>query len=379
MDVDELILLGDELDGFLKRPGRPFYGAGSSLVFSDSAMTEPLSTEPVTVAVEPRAHGWRVDHYLARLFPNYSRALFQKAIETHSVLVNGLAVKASRRLRVNDILSVQLPQAADQTLPPEDLPIEIVYEDDALIVINKAAGMITHPGKAHYRGTLAGALQFHFDRLSDVAGRLRPGIVHRLDRDTSGLIVVAKDNQVHHFLSRQFERREVVKEYRAIVWRVIERDHDTIRTFLRVNPKRREAMMVCDEGGNARPAVTNYEVLERFERFSYVRLLPRTGRTHQLRVHMKHLGHPIVADRLYGGKSELLRSDLADDAPQRRSRNKVSEVPDAAADVLISRQALHAHKLAFRHPATGEPLEFEAPLPADMENMLSALRNTSPP
>ncbi len=337
-------------------------------------MSEPLSAGPVTVTVEPRAHGWRVDQYLARLFPNYSRAMFQKAIDARGVLVNGLVVKASRRLKVNDVLSVRLPQTADEALPAEDLPIEIVYEDDSFVVLNKAAGMITHPGKANYRGTLAGALQFHFDRLSDVAGKLRPGIVHRLDRDTSGLIVVAKDNQVHHFLSRQFERREVTKEYRAIVWGVVDRDRDVIRTFLRVNPKRREAMMVCEEGGNARQAVTSYEVLERFGAFSYVRLLPKTGRTHQLRVHMKYLGHPIIADRLYGGQSELLLSDMARAPARRRSRKAGSEEPLDAADLLIRRQALHAHRLCFRHPATGQPLEFEAPLPADMANTLEALR-----
>lgn len=342
-------------------------------------MSEPLSAGPVTVTVEPRAHGWRVDHYLARLFPNYSRALFQKAIEARGVLVNGLVVKASRRLRVNDVLSVRLPETADEALPAEDLPIEIVYEDDAFVVLNKAAGMITHPGKAHYRGTLAGALQFHFDRLSDVAGKLRPGIVHRLDRDTSGLIVVAKDNQVHHFLSRQFERREVTKEYRAIVWGVIDRDRDTIRTFLRVNPGRREAMMVCEEGGNARQAVTSYQVLERFDAFSYVRLLPKTGRTHQLRVHMKHLGHPIIADRLYGGQSEVLRSDLERAPARRRSRKAGSPEPFDTADLLISRQALHAHRLGFRHPATGQTLEFEAPLPADMARTLEALRHGNCP
>jgi 23S rRNA pseudouridine1911/1915/1917 synthase len=335
-------------------------------------MNETLSAEPVTVTVESRAHGWRVDHYLARLFPNYSRALFQKAIDAGAVLINGLAVKASRRLRVNDILSVRLPEAADHTLPAENLPIKIVYEDDSLVVLDKAAGMITHPGKANYRGTLAAALQFHFDRLSDLAGKLRPGIVHRLDRDTSGLIVVAKDNQVHHLLSRQFERREVVKEYRAIVWRTLERDRDTIRTYLRVNPRRREAMMVCENEGRARPAVTDYEVLERFERFSYVRLLPKTGRTHQLRVHMKHIGHPIAADRLYGGRNELLRSDLSAAHSPRGPRSKTTADP---AELLISRQALHAHRLAFRHPASGQPLEFEAPLPPDMENTLEALRS----
>src|SRR5579872_3909764 len=233
-------------------------------------MSDGLSAEqPILITVEARAHGWRVDHYLSRIFPNFSRALFQKAIEQQAILVNGIPVKTSRRVRINDRISVRLPELPDRTLPPEDLPLDILYEDDALVVLNKRPGMIVHPGKGNYRGTLAGALQFHFDRLSDVAGKLRPGIVHRLDRDTSGLIVVAKDNQVHHFLSRQFERREVVKEYRAIVWRTIDRDSDTIRTFLRVNPRRREAMMVCGEEGRARPAVTSYEVLERFANFTY--------------------------------------------------------------------------------------------------------------
>jgi 23S rRNA pseudouridine1911/1915/1917 synthase len=338
-----------------------------------------LSAQPVAITIEARAHGWRVDHYLARLFPNYSRALFQKAIEQRAVLVNGLAVKASRRLRVNDVLSVRLPEAADQTLPAEDLPLEIIYEDESLVVINKAAGMITHPGKANYRGTLAGALQFHFDTLSDVAGKLRPGIVHRLDRDTSGLIVVAKDNQVHYALSGQFARREVIKEYRAIVWGVVDRDAGVIETFLRINPKRREAMMVCDEGGNARQAVTHYEVIERFCDFSYLSFLPKTGRTHQLRVHSRHIGHAIVADRLYGGRAMLTRKYLAGEKDPRalRGTGQESTSDEAADDILIRRQALHAFRLAFRHPKTGKPLQFTASLPADMENTLAALRKSA--
>lgn len=338
-------------------------------------MSGELSAEPVELTVEARAHGWRVDHYLSRLFPNYSRAQFQKAIDQQGVLVNGLPVKSSRRLRVNDRLSVRLPGAAAATLPAEDLPLEILYEDESLVVLNKAAGMITHPGKGNYRGTLAGALQFHFDTLSDVAGALRPGIVHRLDRDTSGVLVVAKDNQVHHRLSGQFERREVVKEYRAIAWGVIERDSDFIETYLRVNPQAREKMMVCEPEGNARQAVTFYEVLERFYDFTYVRLFPKTGRTHQLRVHLRHLGHPIVADKLYGGREALGRSYLDPAQPTRRDSRKPKEIVDDA-DVLIRRQALHAYRLSFRHPVSGVELSFEAPLPADMENTLSALRNT---
>lgn len=330
-------------------------------------MTDGLSSEPIDVTVEARAHGWRVDHYLSRLFPNYSRAQFKKAIEQQAVLVNGLPVKSARRLRVNDRLSVRLPELPDSSLPPEDIPLDILFEDASIVVINKPPDMIVHPGKGNYRGTLAGALQFHFDELSDAAGTLRPGIVHRLDRDTSGVLVVAKNNQVHHRLSGQFERRGVRKEYHAITWGIIEIDSDYIETHVCVNPRHREKMMVCIPGGNSREAVTFYEVLERFDGFTSVRLLPRTGRTHQLRVHMAHIGHPIVADRLYGGRAELRISDLSGEpAPA------VSDEADS--DVLIRRQALHAFRLEFDHPETGKRLQFEAPLPEDMRATLAALR-----
>lgn len=328
-------------------------------------MSESLSSEPITVIVEARAHGWRIDHYLSRLYSNYSRAAFQKAIEQGVILVNGTAVKPNRRLRVNDHLSVRLPEAPDETLPPEDIPLEIIYEDEALVVINKAADMIVHPGKGNYRGTLAGALQFHFDSLSDVAGKLRPGIVHRLDRDTTGVIVIAKDNQVHGRLSAQFEAREVIKEYRALAWGQVKFDTGTIDTFLRVDSRNREKMQVCEEGGNAREAVTHYEVLERFPKATYVRLLPKTGRTHQLRVHMQSLGHTLLADSLYGGRSPVTVNDILERGTAR---------PADAARVLIERQALHAFRLSFKHPSNGKLMEFEAPFPADMQSTLEALR-----
>jgi len=344
-------------------------------------MSDGLSAEqPILITVEARAHGWRVDHYLSRIFPNFSRALFQKAIEQQTILVNGIPVKTSRRVRINDRISVRLPELPDRTLPPEDLPLDILFEDDWLVVLNKRPGMIVHPGKGNYRGTLAGALQFHFDRLSDVAGKLRPGIVHRLDRDTSGILVIAKDNQVHHRLSGQFERREVTKEYFAITHGVVDLDRDEIATYIRINPKKREKMIVTEPIGNARPAVTFYEVQKRFDGFTAIRLFPKTGRTHQLRVHMLHLGHPIVADRLYGGGASLTVANL-------RARSSRHAEPAASTaepgdpspdDVLIDRQALHAHRLAFRHPQSGKPVEFEAPLPDDIQKTLGALDRYRP-
>jgi len=343
-------------------------------------MTGELSDEATELTVEARAHGWRVDHYLARLFPNYSRALLQKAIEQQGVLLNGLPVKPSRRLRVNDRISVRLPRQPDDAVPAEDIPIDVLYEDDALVVLNKSAGMIVHPGRGNMRGTLAGALQFHFDELSETAGKLRPGIVHRLDKDTSGVLVIAKNNQVHHRLSRQFERREVTKEYRAIVWNVPQLDRDFIETHVRVNPRHREKMTVCGPGGNAREAVTFYEVLERFRGFALMRLLPKTGRTHQLRVHMQHLGHPIVADRMYGGQRELNHSDLRPlTSAEAFTQEEAGPVAGEQGDTLIDRQALHALRLEICHPDDGRRLAFEAPLPDDFQRTLDALREFRTP
>jgi len=313
-------------------------------------MTAAGDSPPLRLTVESRAHGWRVDHYLARLFPNFSRSQFQSAIAEGSVSVNGLVARSSRRLRVNDVLEVTLPQPAVSRIEPEDLPLDVLYEDDSLVAVNKPAGMLVHPGRGNTTGTLAAAVQFHFDSLSDVGGQLRPGIVHRLDRDTSGVLVIARDNQVHHRLSRQFEAREVEKEYRAICWGTVDLDSDYIETHIDKHPKQREKMRVCGPGGRARDAVTFYEVLERFGAFSHVRLLPKTGRTHQLRVHMAYLGHPILADRQYGG-----------DRP-------------GAGELPIERQALHALRLKLVHPARDEPIEFKAPLPDDLAATLDRLR-----
>lgn len=338
---------------------------------SGDTSPELSADEPVELTVEARAHGWRIDHYLSRLFPNYSRALFQKAITAHRVLINGLPAKTSRRLRVNDRLSVQLPALPDESLPAEDIPLDVLFEDDALIAINKPAGMIVHPGKGNYGGTMAGALQFHFDQLSDVAGRYRPGIVHRLDRNTTGVILVAKDNQVHSQLSGQFERREVSKEYRAICHGDFNLDRDHIETHMRTHPKKREKMTVCEPGGNARAAETFYEVLERYGEFTYVRLRPKTGRTHQLRVHMLHLGHSIVADAVYRGGTMLERSKVTG---RLETSTRTSDPAEGDNTVLIARQALHAFRIEFRHPKTGQPQTIEAPLPKDIERTLAALR-----
>lgn len=324
-------------------------------------MTDSLSDTPQLLTVEARAHGWRLDHYLSRVFPNHSRGQFQRAIEQNGVLVNGLPAKPAKRLRVNDRVTVQLPEEPDSSIVPEDIPLDIIFEDDVIAVVNKQANLVTHPGKSNFTGTLAAAVQHHFDKLSDVAGQLRPGIVHRLDRDTTGCIVIAKNNQVHHQLTRQFEQRTVKKEYRAIAKGVLDRDADYVRTHLKVHPKVREKMVVCPPDDKSREAVTMFHVLQRFRGFTYVQLLPETGRTHQLRVHLQHLKTPIIADRLYAGHDRVFESDLAE------TERSEEEIP------LISRQALHAFRLTLRHPVTDAIMEFEAPLPEDFQQTLDAL------
>ena len=318
-------------------------------------MSQPGEGSPIRVTVESRAHGWRLDHYLVRLYPNFSRSQFQSSIAAEAVTVNGLPAKSSRRLRVNDVVELSLPEDAAPRVEPEDLPLSVIYEDEHLVAIDKPADMIVHPGRGQTTGTLVAALQFHFDSLSDVGGTLRPGIVHRLDRDTTGVIVVAKNNQVHHKLSRQFELREVTKRYHAICWGRLELDSDYIETHVGVSRRNREKMRVVPAGGKSRHAETFYEVIERFDRTSYLRLSPRTGRTHQLRVHMAHLNHPFLADRLYGG-----------DRPEGR------ELP-------IRRQALHARSLEVTHPVTGKAIRFEAPLPEDFCQVLECLRSGGGP
>ncbi|MCH2202026.1 MAG: RluA family pseudouridine synthase [Fuerstiella sp.] len=319
--------------------------------------------ELINITVEARAHGWRLDHYLTRLFPNHSRAALQRAIQNEHVRVNGLAVRSSRRLRVNDRVEIQLPDGDESRIRPENIPIDVLYEDDSLIVVNKKPGMVVHPGRGTYSGTLTAALQFHFDTLSDSAGKHRPGIVHRLDRDTSGVILVARDNQVHQLISKQFEQRKVSKEYRAIVRGVPELACDTIRTHVCVHPRVREKMTVCMPGGRSREAVTVYRTAEEFGNWALMELHPQTGRTHQLRVHMLHIGTPIVADRLYIGEETFTMAELTG-----------SDVPENC-NPLISRQALHAFRLTIRHPVSGMEMQFEAPLPPDMQQTLDALRH----
>jgi 23S rRNA pseudouridine1911/1915/1917 synthase len=328
----------------------------------------PLSETPQEFEVKPRTDGKRIDAYLASRFTDYSRRVLQKVIDAEAVLVNGRPVKASYRVRTGDRVSIRLPELPDMTPVPEEIPIDVVYEDAALTVVNKPPGMVTHPAKGNWRGTLVNAIQFHYDTLSTLAGENRPGIVHRLDRDTTGLLVVLKDDLAHRRLSLQFELRQVHKEYLALVHGVPQRDSDYIERPIGFHPTVREKMAIRAPEDGGKDAVTFYQVVERFRDFALVRCQPQTGRTHQIRIHLTHIGHPILADKLYSGRDRITLADVI--GPERLR----TLPPDEAGTVLIDRQALHAHRLRFTHPLTDQELDLTAPIPADMERTLAALR-----
>jgi 23S rRNA pseudouridine1911/1915/1917 synthase len=331
----------------------------------------PLSATPQEFEVKPRTDGKRIDAYLASRFPDYSRSVVQRIIEAEAVHVNGRPVKASYKIRAGDKVRVWLPELPDMTPVPEDIPINVVYEDETLTVVNKPPGMVTHPAKGNWQGTLVNALQFHYDSLSTLAGENRPGIVHRLDRDTTGLLVVVKNDLAHRRLALQFELREVHKEYLALVYGAPERDSDYIERAIGFHPLNREKMAIRALQDGGKPAVTYYEVAERFRGHALVRCMPQTGRTHQIRVHLAHIGHPIVADKAYSGRNRLTLGDLL--APAAGDPLAGAGLDPAA--ILIDRQALHAHFLQFTHPATGQPVHVSASLPADMTRALEALRS----
>ncbi len=236
----------------------------------------------------------------------------------------------------------------------------MLYEDDQLAVVDKPPGMVVHPARGHWSGTLTSALAFHFEQLSTARGAGRPGIVHRLDRDTSGVLVVAKNDRAHMQLAEQFEQRTTEKEYFAIVAGGPRWDRDLIDEPIGPHPYHREKMAIRRDHPASREAQTFYEVLERFRGYTALRVLPKTGRTHQIRLHLGHLGCPVLCDRLYGGRAQITRGELSGNP--------------AETEVLLDRQALHARRLKIAAPLTGEPLEFEAPIPADLDRVMAALR-----
>jgi len=327
---------------------------------SQSELSQGSGTEnePLTIHVGNAIKERRVDKYLHGRFSNLSRRFIQDAIKAGSVKVNGKITKPSFKLSPGDKIDLALPEPPGKEILPEDIPLNIIYEDSCLIILNKQPGMLVHPARGNTHGTLVNALVFYSDKLSTGLGEFRPGIVHRLDKNTTGVMVVAKDDTTQWKIARQFERRQVKKNYLAIVHGTPELTADRIKVPLGIHPRVREKYAIRPEIG--KEAITFYEVIESFRGFSLLKLAPKTGRTHQIRVHLTYIKHPIVADDMYGG-SVVYPWQLADAEP-------------AVQQPAISRVALHAHMLEFKHPETDEMVKFEAPLPEDMQNLLDMLR-----
>ncbi len=290
--------------------------------------------------------GARLDKWLSDQLDGLSRAYIQKLIDDGAVLLNSKPGKASSRLNASDRIELEIPESITPDIAPEDIPLDIVYEDDDVIVVNKPKGMVVHPAAGHYTGTLVNALMYHCgSSLSGINGISRPGIVHRIDKDTTGLIIACKNDRAHMRISEQLKAHTITRRYRAIVNGILKDDEGTITGNIARHKTDRKRMAVTAEGG--REAVTHYRVLERFRKHTYVECRLETGRTHQIRVHMAYIGHPLLGDTVYGSS---------------RDEGK------------LSGQCLHAMVLGFVHPATGKYLEFCAPLPEYFEQLLEQLR-----
>jgi 23S rRNA pseudouridine1911/1915/1917 synthase len=310
--------------------------------------------EVQTFKIESHDAGSRLDAYLASHIEGWSRARLQRLIEAEDVLVNGKAAKPSYKLREHDELEVELIAPGSTSFVPEPIPIEIVYEDNTLVVVNKPAGLVVHPAAGIHSGTLANALAYHFQQLPDTGAGVRPGIVHRLDRDTSGLLVVAKTEAALEHLSDQFRDRTVFKSYAALVHGRVTAESGRIDQPLARDPSNRTRMAVVRGG---RSALSLYRVRQRFDRFTLLDVELKTGRTHQIRVHLAWLKHPVVGDETYGAG----RDNTIQDAQLRaRVRN-------------LGRHFLHAEKLAFTHPKTNERVEFASALPPELADLLAEI------
>lgn len=311
----------------------------------------------------------RVDKYLMNKVENATRNKIQKSAKDGNIYVNEVIVKQNYKVKAGDVVTVMFEHPPyEMLLTPEDLPIDIVYEDDDLLVVNKKPGMVVHPGHGNYSGTLINALIFHFDNLPNNSSN-RPGLVHRIDKDTSGLLVVAKTEEAMTHLARQFFKKTTEREYVALVWGDVKEDAGTIEGHIGRHPKNRLQNTVflgeeADEKGKA--AVTHYKVLERLGYVTFVSCRLETGRTHQIRVHLKHIGHTLFNDERYGGEKILKGTTFS----------KYKQFVDNCFKVL-PRQALHARTLGFIHPTTGEFLRFESEIPADIQDCLEKWRTYS--
>lgn len=335
-----------------------------ALLDDDAALDGLDEAESVfrNVTVPESADGLRIDVFLTQLLDGYSRQQLKDSVQAGGAEVNGRVVRPSHKVRTGQAIRFRIPAAFSDETIGENIELDVLYEDDGMVVVNKPPGMVVHPARGNWTGTLTSALAYRFQSLSDIGGPTRPGIVHRLDRDTSGVIVVAKTNAFHLNLAQQWHDRHVEKEYLAITAGVLDRDRDMITAPIGKHPFQREKMAIRDRHESSRPATTFYEVMGRYGRFSLVKAMPQTGRTHQIRVHLEHIGCPILCDRLYAGHSEITRSQLLG------GRAAPGE------PAVLTRHALHASRLVLRHPKTNQMIEFTAPLAPDLEKVVAILQ-----
>ncbi len=291
--------------------------------------------------------GERLDKFLSIIYPDQSRSFFQKIIKDNKILVNDKLEKANYRIKCDDIINITIPDAVETQIVPEDIPIDIIYEDDDVLIVNKPKGMVVHPSAGHYTGTLVNAIMYHCkDSLSGINGEIRPGIVHRIDMDTTGSLIVCKNDESHINIARQIKDHTVNRIYEGIVIGNLKDDEGTIEGPIGRHPIDRKKMCINEKNG--KPAITHYKVLERFGNYTYAQFKLETGRTHQIRVHMSSIGHPLLGDTLYSSGKSAFKN--------------------------LQGQTLHAKTIGFIHPRTNEYVEFSAPLPNYFEKLLNQLK-----
>jgi 23S rRNA pseudouridine1911/1915/1917 synthase len=315
---------------------------------------------PLTLTVSAESAGHRLDVFVASHCPDLSRARIQKLIKEGRVRVNGETVKPSHETREGETITVEVEEsmASPPAVTGEEIPLEVLHEDDDLLVINKPRGMVVHPAAGHWSGTLVNALLGRGESFSSAGGEDRPGIVHRLDKDTSGVMVIAKNDRAHWKLAKQFQERKVEKRYLALVCGAVRESNGVVRAPMGRHPVHRQKMVVLPTG---RDALTEYLVKERFEDFTLVECHPLTGRTHQIRVHLSYIHHPVVGDDVYGGRARALQAAQKD-------------APLSRLIAALSGQALHAASLAFNHPTGGRRMTFAAAMPQDMASIIERLK-----
>ena len=300
----------------------------------------------IVMEITPEMEGERIDKCISNYLESLSRSYIQKIIKDGKAYVNDAVVKANYKVKVDDKVQFEIPDCEEPDIPPQDIPLDILYEDKDILIVNKPKDMVVHPAPGHYEGTLVNAIMFHCkDELSGINGVLRPGIVHRIDKDTTGSIIICKNDEAHRKIAQQLKEHSITRKYRAIVYGRIMEEEGTVNAPIGRHPTDRKKMAINEKNG--KPAVTHYKVLERFDKYTYIECQLETGRTHQIRVHMTSIGHPLLGDEVYGNA-------------------KCPFKPEG--------QTLHAMTIGFIHPTTGEYVEYEAPLPEYFEHLLQILR-----